>query len=870
MELLQINIKDFLGIKKACIDFKGKGLFSIQGVNGAGKTSILEAVYYSLFEKSLRFSGNSKAELVNVYSQDGIATIETLFLKGDGTKITIKRFIGKNSRYMRYDYTDGKSVEFTKNEEIRKEIEQLGFFPQNFKYSVILPQGGANAFIEAKKEDKKKVLEVFLDLQKLEITREKIGNEAAFIYGKIKSIKDEIENVEKEKPEEVLENLVNELDIIENDIKKYNIIKENLGVDFEKNRIILGKFSEKRKYQEKKDILKKETEVLRKEAEEDVMIMRAKEILPDYIEYKNIEEKFITIIRENEKKQKEISGIQKETEEKKMRKQNIAITLNNNIEKFDKINSEFEERKSKFEKINEIPAKIETMAENKEKTEKEIIKINLNIDKYLKELEEKKANLLNYEKKINENNEIMKRLEEESENIEKIKIVSQIAEIIKHDKLDKCPVCANAIDYREIEIPHFKSDMRDEIRKTEKIIREYSVLKAEAASEINSINKNIENEKLKIEEKEIELDSIKRSGKLLVEILRENGFKNIEEAKQFSDYAKEQEKIIKKETIEIQKFEKEISVLENTLEISEKNINSLREKFGENIILAEKYQNEMDVKEKTYRKHIADIKITEEEFLRLSKKKITGAFEKISEKENQIKSIMESETELETKLKGYIEEEVFAENKKMEEETTATANKLNELHQEKGRKEREAEEIKKRLINYKKLKDETVLQEQEYIKLSMLKDYLAPSKFPRYIMSKFLSRIIEETNKNLELLTKGKYRIKSDEEMDLTVVDTEKGGIERSVESLSGGEKTIISLGLSFAISDNVSRGIKFFFIDEGFSPLDKDNLRYVYENLNQFVKTGKTVGVITHDRDFAECFDERLNVKKGGVIEWQ
>ena len=72
MKLKQLTIRNFMSIKKATLELDNAGLVLVQGINdddsafdsnGAGKSTVFEAITYALFERTIR--GLKSDEIIN-------------------------------------------------------------------------------------------------------------------------------------------------------------------------------------------------------------------------------------------------------------------------------------------------------------------------------------------------------------------------------------------------------------------------------------------------------------------------------------------------------------------------------------------------------------------------------------------------------------------------------------------------------------------------------------------------------------------------------------------------------------------------------------------------------------------------------------
>ncbi|MDE6716584.1 MAG: SMC family ATPase, partial [Muribaculaceae bacterium] len=92
-----------------------------------------------------------------------------------------------------------------------------------------------------------------------------------------------------------------------------------------------------------------------------------------------------------------------------------------------------------------------------------------------------------------------------------------------------------------------------------------------------------------------------------------------------------------------------------------------------------------------------------------------------------------------------------------------------------------------------------------------------------------------------------------------------------SATVLSGGEKFMISLALSLALSamNKGDMNVDILFIDEGFGTLDAGSLNAVIDTLRRLPEiagqNGRRVGVISHREELADRIDVKIRVSKCG-----
>ncbi|WP_299204190.1 AAA family ATPase [uncultured Amphritea sp.] len=143
-------------------------------------------------------------------------------------------------------------------------------------------------------------------------------------------------------------------------------------------------------------------------------------------------------------------------------------------------------------------------------------------------------------------------------------------------------------------------------------------------------------------------------------------------------------------------------------------------------------------------------------------------------------------------------------------------------------------------------------------------------KFRKFAQGLTLDNLVHLANQQLERLH-GRYLLKrkQDAGLELSVLDTWQGDIERDTKTLSGGESFLVSLALALALSDLVSHktSIDSLFLDEGFGTLDSETLDIALDALDNLNASGKMIGVISHIEALKERIPAQLRViKKSGL----
>lgn len=147
----------------------------------------------------------------------------------------------------------------------------------------------------------------------------------------------------------------------------------------------------------------------------------------------------------------------------------------------------------------------------------------------------------------------------------------------------------------------------------------------------------------------------------------------------------------------------------------------------------------------------------------------------------------------------------------------------------------------------------------------------------RYVLGVMLSSITAEANRLLKHVYGGRYQLFVCQEpgsrnqksgLDLEILD-HANGQRRSVKTLSGGEKFLVALGLAIGLSTVVQAqggGIRLeaMFIDEGFGSLDRDAVCDALDILDGIRKGSGLVGIISHVEQLAESIPTKIEIRKG------
>lgn len=155
----------------------------------------------------------------------------------------------------------------------------------------------------------------------------------------------------------------------------------------------------------------------------------------------------------------------------------------------------------------------------------------------------------------------------------------------------------------------------------------------------------------------------------------------------------------------------------------------------------------------------------------------------------------------------------------------------------------------------------------------ILNNHFGGKKFRRLVQAHILRPLLANANIYLERITDRYILTCSDENEQLAILVRDRYNKEqiRSVTVLSGGERFMISLALSLALSslNRPGMNVNILFIDEGFGTLDQKNLDSVMSTLEKLqeiaAESNRRVGIISHREELYERIPVQIQVRKKG-----
>lgn len=160
-----------------------------------------------------------------------------------------------------------------------------------------------------------------------------------------------------------------------------------------------------------------------------------------------------------------------------------------------------------------------------------------------------------------------------------------------------------------------------------------------------------------------------------------------------------------------------------------------------------------------------------------------------------------------------------------------------------------------------------------YAHWSVLNQRFGGDRFRNLVQTHILHPLLNNANVYLSHITE-RYSLtcsEENEQLAILVLDRYNRDEVRSAAVLSGGERFMISLALSLALSslNRVNMNVDILFIDEGFGTLDQASLDSVMKTLGRLAElTGQSnrrVGIISHREELLDSIPNKIKLRRIG-----
>ncbi|MBI3591708.1 MAG: SMC family ATPase [Candidatus Melainabacteria bacterium] len=876
-----------MSYSNAEIDFSGIHVACLSGANGAGKSSLLDAVTWALWEE-----GRARTdELIKLGKDEMFCELE-FFIEGELYRVyrsrskAFKNSQGKsnlefqifNPKEQNWTSLSMSSVRQTQDLIIKTIKMDYGTFVN----SVYLRQGKADEFTLKRPNERKQILADILGLEVYdrlcESARVKIRESEQTLSLEQNLVLNLEEKILKEDELKLsLESVNSELSLHESELKNINQLLESKEKE-------LNEKKEKEKQIQTLEKSKINQESLIKTLEGQLKNIKDKEekckqlidtklqIQKEHNDYLKLKEK-LEIIEQEKDLYSEL------LQDKSMLEQKLK-------DKIKQTEQELAVYKSKITDRSTLRDKLQNMLKNESIFESFLpraegeIKTFHNLQESLVKIETEGLEL-KHKKEL-----LLSNLEKLGERKKEIK--SKIQTLSSHSHSEPCPLC--------------KSPVKDR----EKVIESYNLEIQNLDKEEQSLTKDIELKENEVKEKRNKYTETKQKidgfGKVIAayvpelsKIKAENidieTFEKIEGQKAISAF-KSQLEIAKSEfqktksqlvvvDKEISGYENEVNSLDNLL-VSGSLVKEISEKLS---IITGKLNN-LKYDPKAY----GDLKISLKE-----KENIVLIYNSLLRAESEVLLLKGESKELAEKIKSGCSEieglkSLIEDSKKQIENITVLFSEVSELKSKQLEKNHKTDEIKrqrilaeqslleiknsKQLIKDKKNKLSVLLNDKKYFEI--LEKAFSKNGIQVAVIETIVPEIEKEANKILSRLTENQMHValKTQREKKSTtglvetldVVIADNMGT-RNYELYSGGEAFKIDFSLRLALSrllaNRACAKLQTLIIDEGFGSQDSSGRERLVEVIKSIQNEFELILVVTHIDELKESFPVQIQVTK-------
>ncbi len=873
----KLTLKNFMSYLNAEVDFSGIHTACLVGVNGAGKSSLLDAVTWTIWEE-----GRARTDELIKLGQDEMSCEIEFFMEEDLYRIyrsrskSFKNSQGKsNLEFQIFNPKENswKSLSLSSTRQTQElVIKTLKMDYSTFVNSVYLRQGKADEFTTKKPSERKQILADILELDiydKLcEASREKskeIEQAVSLEQSLISSLKERCEE------EEILKLKASEIvAVLKSEEEKLNLIKSNLSMK-EKE---LNEKKEKEKQIQLLEKTKLSQESILKTLESQIVILKQKEdkynsLIKEKSAIENGYKGFLDLknnleILEKEKEKYNRLLLEQGSYESKLKEEIQKIEQNLAVYK-----SKLSERNIQKDKLSE-----------KLKNEKNFRSLYIRSQKEIKEFKNLQESIAIIEKEAFEIKRDKEDLEKDLKRIsdEKLEIDRKIKTINSHQHNEPCPLCKNPIQDKKMVIQAYEKDIQG------------------LEDETTEINKKIKEKEDSLQLKRTEYsgmkDKINNFGKVIASYIPELSQikRELLEIKSVSSLESQME-VIKED---LEKAKEQVIALDKEMSDCEKEINQFQSLItgGESI-------KQFSSKLSSIKEDIADLKYDEkvhsELKLKLREKEIVvSQFNLLNQAEKEIKDVLAEKENLSLKMKSGFSEMAslslsIEENKKQIIDLSPLSEKVEILKKEEKEKLFEVQNVRKELIlNEQLLKnvDDYKLQikdKEDKIQKSLndIKQYdhlekaFSKNGIQAVIIETVVPEIEKESNRILNKLTENQMHVALRTQKEkktggltetLDVVIADNAGT-RNYELYSGGEAFKIDFSLRLALSrllaNRSGAKLQTLIIDEGFGSQDSGGRERLTEVIRSIQNEFELILVVTHIDELKEAFPSQILVTK-------
>lgn len=889
MRPVYLELEGFTAFRApAVIDFSNLDLFALVGPTGSGKSSILDAITFALYNQTERLGSRSLQSLIS----QGAHMLKVSFHFEVGEKVyrvVRTRGLKSGDSEVRLEVKSGKIWENITSSHIKVTnqtiIDIVGLDYESFTKGILLPQGKFDVFLKGTATERIKLLGDLCGSaiveQMAKHVSEKERDLKRDIEYKISALDEEYSQITEEYAGQIRKAREENAQKIADLHKDYDKLSKKLTELTEKSQIFLTM----RKIKSKVKMLQDQGEKM-KDLESEVLLGRkAMDVLPIIhesdklniiIQSEDIEIKASELdIEKNQKKLDETEKNLFEARESEKQLESLGEKVEY-LRRAEILENRLRITKTSIEHVHERPIAWNEEAYEDARTEALRYEKWLEQTKRFESLEVKQkedremlAEYINNREKVKvEGVRVRKAWEDAKLEHRKVKAEHEVRLGVQayREHLHEgkpCPLCRQTVE--QISESDDSGELSQELQVLANKAQELGDLCNELRVEYRSFGSKIEDLEKSLKSNEKVMQQLTWQG----DIPQATAVDQVSRllaglAKQVRDAGKNPVKQREQVQLQIQKIRKNMSETQETYSRLHADIRTKRAVLEEKMNKTEQdRQRHLKLRQEVVNM-LKELNIEEHEVRRLqvSKKELDSLEEKVQDHKSQL---MQAQLQLD-EIKGKHGDIPFdfEELSLVESNVVSSKKEIEERQKEAGKLEQREIELDERLKVKKKVQEKVKVLQKEQVNWKTLSDNLKGNNFRTYMMAEIESQILTTANQLLNNISDRRYQLYL-QGKEYMVRDAWNADEVRAVKTLSGGEIFLASLALSVALSDYLTNNkvLGALFLDEGFGSLDPQALDAVARALEHLRSQNRMVGVVTHVESLSEKLPVRLFVTK-------
>ncbi|MHB8100997.1 MAG: DNA double-strand break repair ATPase Rad50 [Methanosarcina sp.] len=251
MKLKNLHVENIRSYKKLDFTFED-GVTVISGVNGSGKSSLLEACFMGLFGSRILSKDFVLADIIfkgaeNAKISLGFEHLGREYLIDQAFRYSVKSENASSSKCV--FYADGESIVDQATRTYEEVCALLNMDEEAYRNCAYIRQGEIDVLINAKPKDRQRMIDDLLQLGKLEEYRERAGSAKTAVRrlerdtkNSLSSVKAEIEGIESTGPVSVMNGLKQKIKESDAALKEFNGVKDAAAARKEKFDLMIADY----------------------------------------------------------------------------------------------------------------------------------------------------------------------------------------------------------------------------------------------------------------------------------------------------------------------------------------------------------------------------------------------------------------------------------------------------------------------------------------------------------------------------------------------------------------------------------------------------------------------------------------------------